>query len=147
MMTAEQPACESQTITLTERTVKEKISDAETILNRIVGFINNSESKTSIVLTMVGVILTIIFALSGGDIRDMFKVVIDDLDAFGILFVLLFLIFLFTSIYGTYRLVRVLIPVLNTENYRANEGYEKDSRMFLEISLLTIKNTQITWTK
>lgn len=113
----------------TERTLEKKISDAEAILERILGFNNNSESKTGITLTIVGVILTVIFALSGDDILNIFRTMFAAPDTTGIIFVILFFISLITAIYGIYRLVRVLVPVLDSDDCDTGD-FETDSRIF-----------------
>lgn len=120
-MTAEQPAREPPDVITVKRTTEEKISDAEAVLNRTIGFIENSESKTGIALTMVGIMMTVIFAMAGNDVMSMFSAIRHNLDAAGILFILLFFLSLTASVYGMCQFARVLVPSLECE---------KDSRIY-----------------
>ena len=122
-MTDEQPAREPPDVMTVKRTAEETISDAEAVLNRTISFMENSESKTGIALTMVGVMLTVIFALAGDDVMSMFSAIHHNPNATGILFILLFFLSLAASMYGMCQFARVLVPSLECE---------KDSRIYFE---------------
>ena len=128
-MTNNQLVCERTTKERMDETLSEKISHAEATLDRIIGFINNSESKTGITLTMVGVMLTILFALSGENIMSMFNKASDDLGLITGAFLLLFCVSLVATLFGIYKLIKVLAPVLDAEE-RIGGDFENDSKIF-----------------
>lgn len=113
----------------TEQALFEKISHAEVTLDRTIGFINNSESKTGITLTMVGVILTIIFTLSGNNIMIMFNEVLNNPGPTTIAFIIIFSATLLATLYGIYKLINVLTPKLDAKEHEDGK-FECDSRIF-----------------
>jgi len=128
-MIDELSVCEHPTKERTEQILSDKISYAEATLDRTIGFINNSESKTGITLTIVGVILTVLFALSGENIMNMFSQTWDDFGLITGAFLILFCASLSASLFGIYKLIKVLTPMLNVKELE-DEKFEKDSKIY-----------------
>ena len=77
-------------------------------------WINNSDSKTSIVLGLVGILLTIIFTNSTmvKTLLDIIKNLINNVSFSDVLYLLLLGYTIFICFYGLWLLIRVLLPTL-----------------------------------
>ena len=128
-MMTDEDACEIPPKKVYKTTISELIPHAETTLDRIIGFINNSEGKTGITLTMVGVILTIIFTLGGENIMKMFSEAWNNLEPITGMFLVLFSLSFAFTLFGIYKLTKVLTPRLSVKIHE-DEMFEKDSKIF-----------------
>ena len=121
--------CEFPSDEASDSNLNYQIAQAETTLNRIIGFINNSESKTGITLTMVGVVLAIITTLGGESIMGMFSETWHSPSIAAVFIVVIFFVFLAANLIGICLLMKVLVPDLGSEGYET-EGFESDSKIF-----------------
>lgn len=96
---------------MNKKNIKEDLYKNFEIINE---WINNSDNKTSIVLGIVGIILTIIFS-NGEIINNLLKIVnklILDINFDDILYIIIFILLTCFCVYGLYCLIKVLIPTL-----------------------------------
>lgn len=91
--------------------------DAYTNLENINNWINNSDTKASIILALIGVILSILLTndMLLNKYVDLFKVVIKDINFSDFLYIIFVLISLILLFLGLYRLIKVLIPTLKAK--------------------------------
>lgn len=95
--------------------IEYKIEKATQTLDRNIGFINNCDSKTSIVLTALGVLLTIILTNDG--LNAIFNIVrscINEITFCNVLYLICFAITLVILFFGMYNLGSVLIARTST---------------------------------
>lgn len=104
----------AENFTDNEITIDEKIEIATKTLERNIGFITGCDNKTSIVLAMLGVILTVVFTnVKFSDLLNIVNGCITS-KSFGDVMYLLFLIFSFVLlISGIIKLCKVLIGNVN----------------------------------
>ena len=96
---------------MNKKNIKEDSYKKLEIINE---WINNSDNKTSIVLGIVGIILTIIFS-NGSITNNLLKIIygiILDINFDDILYIIIFILLICFCIYGLYCLIKVLIPTL-----------------------------------
>lgn len=97
-----------------EDNIKYKIEKATETLDRNIGFIKSCDSKTSIVLTAIGVLLTIILTNDGlNAIYNIIQKCINDRTFSSILYLILFATILVVLFLGLYNLLSVLIGRVN----------------------------------
>lgn len=95
---------------LTTQELEYKIEIATQTLERNIGFISNCDTKTSIVLTVVGVLFTLILSDDGvSEISNIFSACLNTLTLFNILFLFFFIGSVGTMTFGMYKLGSVLI--------------------------------------
>lgn len=101
-------------------------------LDRHLDWIKSCDTKTSIVLGVIGIFLTI-FASDGSIniINLVFSGVIQNLNFSNLLYLTLFILSLSIFVYGAFSLIRVLIPRLSKE-VEVYHGAYKDSLYFFE---------------
>lgn len=90
--------------------ISTKINDAIATLDRNIAFVSNCDNKTSIVLTAMGVFLTIILTNDGLDaIFKIVKTCISQKNFCNILYLMCFIVSLGVLLFGFYNLCSVLI--------------------------------------
>lgn len=95
---------------LTPQEIEYKIEIATQTLDRNIGFISNCDTKTSIVLTVVGVLFTLILSDDGiSEISNIFSACLNTITLFNILFLFSFIGSVGTMMIGMYKLGSVLI--------------------------------------
>lgn len=104
--------------------------DALDILDRTIGFINNCDSKASVVLGIFGVLLTILFSSEGVlKLKSIIKIAINT----GTCYSVLYCIFLFCTAggftFGIVKLLQVLFPKTDCDDLK-QEGLELNSKIF-----------------
>lgn len=101
-------------------------------LDRHLDWIKSCDTKTSIVLGVIGIFLTI-FASDGSIniINLVFSGVIQNLNFSNLLYLILFILSFSIFVYGAFSLIRVLIPRLSKE-VEMYHGTYKDSLYFFE---------------
>ncbi len=105
-----------------------KINIATQTLERNINFVQNCDNKSSIILTVIGVILTIIFTRDG--LNDIIRIVnscVKALTFCNILYLLCFLSSALTLFFGVYKLLSVLVAITSEE---AVGRPEEKSRIF-----------------
>ncbi len=104
--------------------------DALNILDRIIGFVNSCDNKASIILGIVGVMLSIIFASDSiKELKNIIKSVLQSsnfIDYFYLFFLVLFSICLG---YGIFKLVLSLFARTNSLNMN-HELLDLDSKLY-----------------
>lgn len=96
------------------------IDDAYKKLEMINQWINNSDSKSSIVLGLVGIFFTIIFT-STNLINNIIRIIseIGEHIIFSdVLYIIFFIISIVFCLYGIWSLIKVLIPTIRLKNIR-----------------------------
>lgn len=86
-------------------------------LDNIISWINNSEVKASIALGLFGVIITVLFTNDSliKKYADLFKEVIKNVNFSDVLYILFIILSIGTIFLGLYKLIKVLIPTLQTK--------------------------------
>ena len=145
-------------LVLNKKNIKEDLYKNFEIINE---WINNSDNKTSIVLGIVGIILTIIFS-NGEIINNLLKIVnklILDINFDDILYLIIFILLTCFCVYGLYCLIKVLIPTLkikfkNTKSfmyfgnvckYSNFKEYKEDFAKGIKIFLIGLIGTIIMY--
>lgn len=101
-------------------------------LDRHLDWIKSCDTKTSIVLGVIGIFLTIFASDSSINIINLvFSGVIQNLNFSNLLYLILFILSLSIFVYGAFSLIRVLIPRLSKEVEVYHATY-KDSLYFFE---------------
>ena len=102
--------------------ISNKINDAIATLDRNIAFVSNCDNKTSIVLTAMGVFLTIILTNDGlVTIFNIVKTCISQKNFCNILFLLCFIVSIGVLLFGFYNLCSVLIArTKNTASSNSN---------------------------
>ena len=91
--------------------------DALNILDRVIDFINNCDNKTSIILGVFGVIITVILTTDGiGGIKRILDASMETTPCCGIPYLILWMASLITIFIGLFKLVSVLIAKLDFNN-------------------------------
>ena len=110
------------------REVENKIEIATQTLDRNIVLVTNCDTKTSIVLALVGVLLTIILTNDGvKKLSDIISTCVRELTAVNIIYLLFFFVSVVLMLYGIFKLCSVLIA--NTSE--SLEGYSKEhSKIF-----------------
>ena len=104
--------------------------DTFNILDRIIGFINNCDNKTAIVLGVFGVIITVIFTTDGiGNIFEIINSTMTKISFFSIFFLILWITSLGLFIIGLCKLITVLVAKIETADMRQID-LDLDSRIF-----------------
>lgn len=111
-----------------EKNLEYKIEIATQTLDRNVGFITNCDNKTSIVLAIIGVLLTIILTNNGlSEMYSIIKKCIEMKTFCSIFYLILFIIPTLAMLVGMYNLCGVLLAKTNEV---ANGLDEKNSHVF-----------------
>lgn len=109
--------------------------DKENLLNRLdrlLEWIKSCDTKSSIVLAGIGIFLTIFTTdYIINELKNILVNLVKSINFSNILYSLLFLISIVLLIYGSYCLIRVLIPRLERDNV-AEEARPTDSLYFFE---------------
>src|SRR5699024_3295832 len=101
-------------------------------LDRHLDWIKSCDTKTSIVLGVIGIFLTIFASDSSINIINLvFSGVIQNLNFSNLLYLILFILSLSIFVYGAFNLISVLIPRLSKE-VEVYHGTYKDSLYFFE---------------
>ena len=119
--------------------MKGKCNNAVETLNRTIAFVSNCDNKASIILAVLGVIVTVI--LSSGDMSLVYSKVIDSEGGLSIYFLILFsafLIFACIILYGTWQLVLVLTAKIDCDEYKQ---VEMDMNSLIFFDHICQKNT------
>lgn len=113
--------------------VKYKIEKATETLERNIGFITNCDTKTSIVLTAIGVLLTIILTNDGlGKIFSIVKTCLNEKSIYSIMYLICFGITVLILFLGLYNLLSVLIARTDIKSKGINSS--KSNIFFVGIS-------------
>lgn len=101
-------------------------------LDRHLDWIKSCDTKASIVLAAIGIFLTIFASDNSINMLNLvFSEALQNLNFSNILFLLFFMLSLCIFVYGTYSLIRVLVPRLSNE-VQAYGGTYSDSLYFFE---------------
>lgn len=104
--------------------------DLYQILDRITTWIENCDTKTSIVIGCIGVISAILLSIDYiTQIKKIIGYMIDNISFWTVVFLLITTGSVVVGIIGCYYLFRVLVPKVDTELYK-EEGLQSDSLMF-----------------
>lgn len=96
-------------------------------LENMNAWICNSDTKTSIVIGLLGIIITVLLTNNGfiNNYIDIFEIVFKNIDFSDVLYTILTMISFVMIFFGIYKLIKVLIPTLNLKN-----GIIKPSHLF-----------------
>lgn len=96
------------------------IDDAYKKLEMINQWINNLDSKSSIVLGLVGIIITIIFTNTSfvDDIIRIISRISKHMIFSDILYIIFFIISIILCLYGIWSLIKVLVPTIRIKNVK-----------------------------
>ncbi len=101
-------------------------------LDRLLDWIKSCDTKASIVIAVLGILITIFTSEHSIDmIKSILSQAIINIDFANFLYLVLFIMSWAIFIYGAYCLIRVLIPRLS-KGIAEEEGFEKDSLYFFE---------------
>lgn len=104
--------------------------DALDILDRTIGFVNNCDSKTSIMLGIFGVLLTIIFSGDGvADLKNIFTTAISFGKLIDIIYCIILVCTVLGFIFGILKLFQVLFPKIEFDDLKQDD-IELDSKIF-----------------
>lgn len=104
--------------------------EAKDILDRTIGFVNNCDSKASIMLGITGVIFTIIFTSEGlTEISNLIKIIVEFKSFCDVLFFLLGLVSVIMLFYGIGLLIAALIAKIDCNDYE-QEGLDLASSIY-----------------
>lgn len=107
-----------------------KKEDALDILDRTIGFVNNCDSKASVVLGVFGVLLTILFSSEGVvELKSIIKAAINQGTVSGILYFIILAFTISGFAFGIIKLVQVLFPKTNCDDLN-QKGIEIKSNIF-----------------
>lgn len=110
-----------------EKLLQIEITDANDILDRIIGFINNCDNKASIILGFYGVIISILISkISIKNIKLIFSLLEK---GYRILFFIVIIILIIVFIIGIIKLFLVLFPKLNFSKMNKEER-TMDSKIY-----------------
>jgi hypothetical protein len=99
-------------------------------LNRTIGFVNNCDSKSSVILGIFGVMITILFSGEGiNGLKFIIKSAITEGTTCGAFYFILLFIAFATLGYGNYKLLMVLFANTNCGD-KNQDGLESDSKIF-----------------
>lgn len=106
-----------------------KKEDALATLDRIIGFINNCDNKTSIILGIHGVMITILLSSEGiSELKNIIDSAIINCTGFSTMYIMLLVIAFAVFGYGIFKLVMVLFA--NTNCGDGQVELECDSKIF-----------------
>ncbi len=104
--------------------------DAIDILDRIIGFINSCDNKASIILGVLGVILTIIFLSDGiKELKNRIQWTIQAVNIFNVIYLFILFCSFLILFYGIYKLVIVLRAKIDCLEFK-QEQLDLDSKIF-----------------
>jgi len=107
-----------------------KKEEALDILDRTIGFVNFCDSKTSVVLGIFGVLLTILFSGEGvKELKSIIKLAISTGNYYGILFVIVLACAAIVFTFGIIKLLQVLFPQTEVNDPKQKE-IDVDSKIF-----------------
>lgn len=107
-----------------------KKEDVINILDRIIGFVNLCDNKTSVALGIFGVLITILFSSDGvKEIKGIIKSALSSASVYGLLFVILFACTIIVSIFGIIKLLQVLFPQTEIKDNNDRE-IDSDSKIY-----------------
>lgn len=105
-------------------------TDAFDILDRTIDFIRNCENKASILLGTFGVILTILLTTEGiNNLKSIIYDAVTHLTFCNILYLIMFATSIGITIYGLYRIIKVLGVEVDSPK---EDGLDRDSKIFFE---------------
>ena len=93
--------------------------DINKILDNVNFWINNSDTKASIILGFLGIFISIIFTNNKilAKIINIFNNLFIDISFDDIIYLILFALSIFSLFYGLYKLIKVLVPDLKLKDY------------------------------
>lgn len=104
--------------------------DALDILDRTIGFINNCDSKASVVLGVFGVLVTILFSSDGvAELKIIIKAAITTGTYYGVLYCITLAFTVISLAFGTVKLLKVLFPKTDCDELK-QEDLELNSKIF-----------------
>ncbi len=105
-----------------------QIEQATQTLERNIGFITTCDNKASVILTAIGVLLTLIFTNDGLEtINKILTSCIKEKTFCSALYLIVFIIVIFAFLFGLYNLIGVLVA---RTNMKANGTKKIDSQIF-----------------
>ncbi|NUJ17407.1 hypothetical protein FKN04_12560 [Bacillus glycinifermentans] len=100
-------------------------------LDRHLDWIKSCDTKASIVLAMIGIFLTLFLSeQSIGMLNDIFKQATENINFSNVLYLIFFAFSVYLFLYGSYCLVKVLIP--RDKTLLEEEGLHRDSLYYFE---------------
>ena len=119
---------EKDNITQGAANVEFQIEQATQTLERNIGFITTCDNKASVVLTAIGVLLTLIFTNDGLEtINQILTSCIKEKTFCSALYLIVFIIVIVAFLFGLYNLIGVLVA---RTNMKANGTEKIDSQIF-----------------
>lgn len=99
---------------------QKNIDDAYKKLEMINQWINNSDSKSSIVLGLVGIIFTIVFTNTNfiNNIERIISEISKHIIFSDVLYIIFFIISIVCCLYGIWSLIKVLVPTIKSKNVK-----------------------------
>jgi hypothetical protein len=106
--------------------------DAIDILDRTIGFVNNCDSKASVVLGVFGVLLTVLFTSEGiTELKNIIKAAMNTSTRYGFLYIIFFSITAIGFTLGIIKLMQVLFPKTDCVELK-QECIELNSNIFFQ---------------
>lgn len=99
---------------------QKNIDDAYKKLEMINQWINNSDSKSSIVLGLVGILFTIVFTDTNfiNNIERIISEISEHIIFSDVLYIIFFIISIVCCLYGIWSLIKVLVPTIKSKNMK-----------------------------
>lgn len=109
---------------------EELIDEAKHTLENTIGWINNCDSKTGILLALLGVILTLVLTNEGlNSFTSIIAVAVSKLSFWCVMYLLLTFAACICLLYGMYKLISVLFATIDSNKFK-EKGLETDSKVF-----------------